>query len=267
MSDRKALQAGTSHFLGQNFAKAFDISFQNRKDEMDYAWTTSWGVSTRLIGAVVMTHSDNDGLVLPPRIAPVKAAILPISSDEGKIADELEPAAKKMSQELNAALGGIWTKVDTQYHMRPGDRFFFHLQRGVPLRIELGEREHAEGKVTLVRRDTGAKEKLSADVLASRVPQILEEMQEGLYAKALAFREANTFDVSSKEELKAFFGKEAPGGFARAYFAGSAEDEKDIKDYTGGATIRCYPAEDESAGKCVHTGRDGARPAIFAKAY
>ncbi len=268
MSDKKALQAGTSHFLGQNFAKAFEISFQNKQGEMDFAWTTSWGVSTRLIGAIIMTHSDNDGLVLPPRVAPVKVAILPISSDEEKIANVLEPEAKKISQELNAVLGGIWTKVDTQYHLRPGDRFFHHLQRGVPIRLELGEREAAEGKVTLVRRDTGAKEQLSTDALAARVPQILEDMQNGLYAKALAFREANTFDVSSKEELKAFFEKGAKGGFARAYFAGSAEDEKDIKDYTGGATIRCYPTEDDGAtGKCIHTGKDGGRLAVFAKAY
>ena len=267
MSDKKALQAGTSHFLGQNFAKAFDISFQDKNGQMDHAWTTSWGVSTRLIGAIIMTHADNDGLVLPPRVAPVKAAILPISSDEAKLADKLEPMAEKLSKELNTALNAFCTKVDKQYHMRPGDRFFYNLQKGVPLRVEIGEREAEEGTVTVVRRDTGKKETVSVDTAATRVQELLTEIQNGLYEKAKKFRTDNTFDVSSLDELKEFFGKNAKGGFAQAYFAGSCEDEKDIKDVTGGATIRVFPQDDESTGKCIYTGKEGARKAVFAKAY
>jgi len=267
MSDKKALQAGTSHFLGQNFAKAFDISFQDQKGEMDYAWTTSWGVSTRLIGAIIMTHGDDDGLVLPPRVAPVKVAVVPISRDEARLRDEIEPTAERIAKQIDTALGGFCAKVDKQYHLRPGDRFFHHLQRGVPLRVELGEKEFAENKATLVRRDTGAKEQVALDILADRVKTVLDEIQNNLYDTARKFREENTYDVSSLDELKEHFRKDGPGGFVRAYFAGSKEDEKEIKDVTGGATIRCMPMEDETRGKCVYTGKEGARRAVFAKAY
>lgn len=267
MGDKKALQAGTSHFLGQNFARAFEISFQDRNGEMDFAWTTSWGVSTRLIGALIMTHADNDGLILPPRVAPIKAAIVPISSSEERLKNDLEPMAGKISQLLNTVLGSLCTVVDRQYHLRPGDRFFRHLQKGVPLRIEIGEKEFADDTVTLVRRDDSTKERVSVESLASRVANILDDMQDGLYKRALDFRKANTFDISSLDELKAFFTKEKAGGFARAHFDGSADDEKDIKDITGGATIRCMPIDDESRGRCIYTGRENARSVIFAKAY
>jgi prolyl-tRNA synthetase len=273
MGDRKALQAGTSHFLGQNFARAFDISFQNKNGEMDFAWTTSWGVSTRLIGAIIMTHSDDDGLVLPPRIAPVKAAVIPISNDESKLQDVLAPMAQGIARELNESSGvsgvsgGMCAQVDRQYHMRPADRFFHHLQRGVPVRIELGEREHDARRVTVVRRDTAQKEQVSLDALTDYVKTLLSDIQNDLYAKARAFRDDNTHDVSSMAELKEFFSKDSRGGFARAYFAGSSDDERDIKDMTGGATIRCMPSDDETRGKCVYTGAPGARRAVFAKAY
>lgn len=267
MGDKKALQAGTSHFLGQNFARAFEISFQDKNGEMDFAWTTSWGVSTRLIGALIMTHADNDGLILPPRVAPIKAAIVPISSSEERLKNDLEPTAGKISQLLNTVLGSLSTVVDRQYHLRPGDRFFRYLQKGVPLRIEIGEKEFADDTVTLVRRDDSTKERVSVDSLASRVANILDDMQGGLYKRALDFRKANTFDISSLDELKAFFTKEKAGGFARAHFDGSADDEKDIKDITGGATIRCMPIDDESRGRCIYTGRENARSVIFAKAY
>lgn len=267
MGDKKALQAGTSHFLGQNFARAFEISFQDKNGEMDFAWTTSWGVSTRLIGALIMTHADNDGLILPPRVAPIKAAIVPISSSEERLKNDLEPTAGKISQLLNTVLGSLCTVVDRQYHLRPGDRFFRYLQKGVPLRIEIGEKEFADDTVTLVRRDDSTKERVSVDSLASRVANILDDMQGGLYKRALDFRKANTFDISSLDELKAFFTKEKAGGFARAHFDGSADDEKDIKDITGGATIRCMPIDDESRGRCIYTGRENARSVIFAKAY
>lgn len=267
MGDKKALQAGTSHFLGQNFARAFEISFQDKNGEMDFAWTTSWGVSTRLIGALIMTHADNDGLILPPRVAPIKAAIVPISSSEERLKNDLEPTAGKISQLLNTVLGSLCTVVDRQYHLRPGDRFFRYLQKGVPLRIEIGEKEFADDTVTLVRRDDSTKERVSVDSLASRVANILDDMQSGLYKRALDFRKANTFDISSLDELKAFFTKEKAGGFARAHFDGSADDEKDIKDITGGATIRCMPIDDENRGRCIYTGRENARSVIFAKAY
>ena len=267
MSDKKALQAGTSHFLGQNFAKAFDISFQDKNGERAYAWTTSWGSSTRLIGAMVMTHSDDDGLVLPPRIAPVKAVIVPISSDEGKLRDKLEPEAESMLAELNAALGGPHAKIDKQYHMRPGDRFFHHLQRGVPVRIELGEKEFERGELAVVRRDTSAKENVSRAALAGYVKDLLAEIQNDLHSRALAFREANTHDAENMEELKSLFAPGGKGGFARAYFGGSPEDEGEIKYAAGGATIRCMPQDDDTRGNCIYTGKPGARRAIFAKAY
>jgi prolyl-tRNA synthetase len=266
MGDKKALQAGTSHFLGQNFARAFDISFQNREGDKEFAWTTSWGASTRLIGALIMTHADDDGLVLPPRIAPVKAVIIPISSDEATVREKLEPEADSIARSLDAALGLPCVKVDRQYHMRPGDRFFHHLQRGVPIRVELGEKELAAGRLTVVRRDTSKKESVSRDALVTRVEELLFEIQNDLYDRARAFREANTHDISSAAELKDFF-RSGDGGFARAYFGGSKEDEKDIKDITGGATIRCMPLDDETRGKCVYTGNPDARATIFAKAY
>jgi prolyl-tRNA synthetase len=267
MGDKKALQAGTSHFLGQNFAKAFDISFQDKNGERAFAWTTSWGVSTRLIGAIIMTHGDDDGLVLPPRVAPLKAVIVPISSDENKLRDKLEPMAEQLSGELNAALGGLYSKVDKQYHRRPGDRFFHYRPRGVPVRIELGEKEHDSGSVTVVRRDTAAREKVSRESLAGHVKGLMTEIQDNLYDKAKAFREANTHDVRDMEELKEFFSDGGTGGFARVFFGGSAEDEGEIKYVTGGATIRCMPQDDDERGTCIYTGKPGARRVILAKAY
>ncbi|MDR1916852.1 MAG: proline--tRNA ligase [Synergistaceae bacterium] len=268
MGDKKALQAGTSHFLGQNFARAFNISFQNKNGEMDFAWTTSWGVSTRLIGALIMTHADNDGLVLPPRIAPVKVVIIPISKDERKIKDELEPLAENIMRQLNSALNGLYAQVDKQYHMRPADRFFYHLQRGVPVRIELGEGEYDARKFTVVRRDTSEKERISVEAIADRVKTLLKDIQDNLYYKARTFRDDNTHDVLSLGELKEFFAKDSSkGGFARAYFSGSSDDERDIKDITGGATIRCMPVDDDTRGPCIYTGHPDARRVIFAKAY
>ncbi|MDR1482915.1 MAG: proline--tRNA ligase [Synergistaceae bacterium] len=267
MGDKKALQAGTSHFLGQNFARAFDISFQNRDGEIEFAWTTSWGVSTRLIGALIMTHADNDGLVLPPNVAPVKAAIIPISDDDEKLKDDLEPMAEAISSRLDRALGAQATKIDRQYHIRPVDRFFHHLQRGVPLRIEIGAREFAGNLVRIVRRDTSEREMVSLDTIESRVKDLLSDIQNRMYKQAYDFLQKNTRDVSNFEEMKEFFASKDSGGFARAFFAGSCDDEDEIKSVTGGVTVRCMPADDDTRGKCVFTGRDNARRAIFAKAY
>ncbi|MCL2010123.1 MAG: proline--tRNA ligase [Synergistaceae bacterium] len=264
MSDKKALQAGTSHFLGQNFARAFDIRFQNKDGELEECWTTSWGVSTRLIGAIIMTHSDDDGLVLPPKVAPTKAVILPIGTDERLLDDILLPKAREFSNRLNEALGGPHTIVDTQFHMRPGDRFFHHLQKGVPLRLELGEKDMESGTVRAVRRDGGEKIDLPHDSVVQSVEKILDDIQASLYSKARAFRETNTSQAASYDELKSLL--EEKGGFVEACFAGSPEDERRIKEETGGATPRCVPLTDMSVGKCVLTGREG-RKTIFAKAY
>lgn len=265
MSDKKALQAGTSHFLGQNFAKAFDIQFQDKDGTMQYAYTTSWGVSTRLIGAIIMTHSDNDGLVLPPRIAPVKCVIVPISTDDAKIESALLPKAEEFQKQLNAALGGRCVNIDKQFHMRPGDRFFSHLQKGVPLRIELGEKEYAAEKLRVVRRDTGEKLDIAWSEAAVAIPALLDEIQQNLYNRALQFRLANTHKAENLEEFKKLL--EEKGGFIEVFFAGSKEDEKAIKEATG-ATPRCFPfAHSEERGKCFYTGKENARKAIFAKAY
>lgn len=264
MSDTKALQAGTSHFLGQNFAHAFNIQYQNQKGEQEYAWTTSWGVSTRLIGALIMTHSDNDGLILPPRIAPVQVAILPISNKDSAIQEELLPKAREFSDKLNQALGGRFTCVDEQFFMRPGDRFFYHLQKGVPLRLELGEKDMAAGTVRAVRRDTGAKEDIPFENVVVRAQKLLDEIQQNLYRKALNFRNEHTASASSLQELKIII--EEKGGFVETYFAGTPEDEKKIKEETG-ATPRCIPLDSTERGTCFLTGASDARKTIFAKAY
>lgn len=264
MSDKRAAQAGTSHFLGQNFAKAFEIKFQSRTGEMEFAWTTSWGVSTRLIGAVIMTHADNDGLVLPPRIAPVKAVIVPISTDIARLEGEMSEKADEIKSQLNRAIGGRYVQVDRQFHLRPGDRFFSHLQKGVPLRLELGEKEMAAGKVRVVRRDTGEKLDVEWSALPETIPALLEEIQRNLYDRALRFRLDNTYQASTLAEFKKVL--EEKGGFIEVYFAGDYDDERAIKEATG-ATPRCHPMEDSSTGKCFYTGKEGGRKTIFAKAY
>ncbi|MCX7792616.1 MAG: proline--tRNA ligase [Chloroflexaceae bacterium] len=264
MSDKKALQAGTSHFLGQNFAKAFDIKFQDRDGEVRYAWTTSWGVSTRLIGALIMTHSDDDGLILPPKVAPVKLALLPISTDQDLISSTLEPKAEEIKAAIEAVIGRRTVELDTRYHLRPSDRFFHHLQRGVPLRAELGEKELANQTLRLVRRDTGERIDVPMEEAPRRVLEVLEQVQENLYRRALDFRLSNTFEVSSMDEFKEVL--DSKGGFISAFFGGTKEDERAIKEATG-ATVRCFPLEDHSTGTCFYTGRQGCKRAIFAKAY
>ena len=263
MSDTKALQAGTSHFLGQNFAHAFGIRFQNKVGELEECWTTSWGVSTRLIGAIIMTHSDDDGLILPPKVAPTKTVILPISTDERLLDNELLPKAREFSAQLNDALGGLYTTVDAQFHLRPVDRFFHHLQRGVPLRLEFGETDMKAGTARLVRRDTGEKLDVAHDALVSTVTKILDDIQSSLYNKAKSFREQHTSFAASYDEFKAIL--EEKGGFVETYFAGSSEDERRIREETG-ATPRCVPLNDKTTGKCILSGQEG-RKTIFAKAY
>ena len=263
MSDTRALQSATSHFLGQNFAKAFAIQFQNREGELAYCWTTSWGLSTRSVGAMIMVHSDDDGLVIPPRIAPVKAAILPISKDESIAANDILPKAKELAAKLDDELGGMFTKIDTDFHTRPGDRFFTHLQKGVPLRLELGEKDLAAGTVRIVRRDTGEKLDVANDAVIPTVKKLLDDIQANLFARAKSFREANTHDAKSYDELRELIDKQ--GGFVRAYFGGTPEDEVRIREETG-ATPRCV-LPGGNRGKCIITGRNDARLTVFAKAY
>ncbi|MBQ9389188.1 MAG: proline--tRNA ligase, partial [Synergistaceae bacterium] len=263
MSDTKALQSATSHFLGQNFSKAFEIQFQNREGELSYCWTTSWGLSTRSVGALIMTHSDDDGLVLPPRIAPVKAVILPISKDESIAEHDILPKAKELSAKLDDELGGMFTKVDTEFHMRPADRFFAHLQKGVPLRLELGEKDLAAGTVRLVRRDTGEKIDVKNEAVVPTVSKLLDDIQSNLFTRAKNFREENTHDASTYDELKEII--ETKGGFVRAYFGGTPDDETRIREETGATPRVILP--DSSKGKCIITGNDGARLTVFAKAY
>ena len=263
MSDTKALQAGTSHFLGQNFARAFEIQFQNKSGELEYCYTTSWGVSTRSIGAVIMTHSDDDGLILPPRIAPVKVVILPISRDESIAENIILPKAKELAEKLDEALGGLCVKVDTEFHMRPGDRFFTHIQKGVPLRLEIGEKDLNAGTVRFVRRDTGEKFDVKNENVIPEVIKTLDEIQANLFKRAKDFREANTHDAETYEEFKKIIDEK--GGFVRAHFAGTPEDEVSIREETG-ATPRCILTS-EKTGKCFITGKDNAKLTVFAKAY
>ena len=263
MTDGKALQSATSHYLGQNFARAFNIQYQSRTGELTYCYTTSWGMSTRTIGALIMVHSDDDGLVLPPNIAPIKAVILPISKDESKAVEEILPQAEELSIRLNAELGGHYTKVDKNFHDRPSDRFFTHLQQGVPLRLELGEKDISSGTVRVVRRDTGKRYDISREAIIPEVKTLLEQMQQDMYTKAAAYRKANTHIATSYDELKAIL-KET-GGFVQAYFGGSPADEVKIREETG-ATPRCILSSTER-GECIITGAANGRPTIFAKAY
>ena len=222
MSDKRALQVGTSHFLGQNFSKAFDISFQNRDGNMDYAWTTSWGTSTRLIGAVIMTHSDDDGLVLPPRLAPVKAVLVPISTDERKLEDMLLPKARELANRLEAVLGPRSVIVDSQFHLRPSDGFFYHLQRN-SVEARVGRREWDRCALRAVRRDTAQGNPW--DAVDNAVPRILKEMQRAL-RRALAFREANTTMQALSMNLRSCWRK---GRLHKSLFRRRSSGEKGHK--------------------------------------
>lgn len=273
MQDHKALQAGTSHFLGQNFGKAFDVQFQTRDGKLDYAWATSWGVSTRLIGAVIMTHSDDKGLVLPPTLAPEQVVLVPIFKNENKAA-VLEYAGR-MEAALKAA--GVRAVLDTDDTSSPGWKFAEWEMRGVPLRIEVGPRDMAAGKAVLVRRDTGEKTVVSAEEASARAAELLDAIQKNLYDRAKAYREANTKDVTDYEGMKSFYGKvgdesegiaTARGGFARALWCGSPECEAKLKADMK-VTLRCMPLDDQEnvTGTCALCGAPAHHRAIFARNY
>ena len=260
MQDKKALQAGTSHMLGQNFAKAFDVKFTNEKGDLEFAWQTSWGVSTRLIGALIMVHSDDKGLVLPPKLAPLPVVIVAVGQGT-ETYDQVIQYANELKTELEKQ--SIKAKVDDR-ELRPGEKYFHWEKRGVPIRIEVGPKDMEKSSVVMVRRDTGEKIFIAQSEAVTKITETLVEIQNNLYARALHFREENTFTVDSWEEFKT---KIEEGGFLKAHWCGEADCEAQIKEETK-ATIRCIPFDqEEESRKCVHCGRNSGGRVIFAKAY
>ena len=262
MQDGKALQAGTSHFLGQNFAKAFDVKFTNKEGKQEYVWATSWGVSTRLMGALIMTHSDDNGLVLPPKLAPIQVVIVPIFKTEeeknaiGNFVDEL-------ISELKAK--GISVKFDDRDTQRPGFKFAEWELKGVPLRVAIGGRDMENKTVEIARRDTQTKETVSQENLDQYIKELLNEIQENLFTKAFNFRNEHVTEVNSFDEFKEVL--ETKGGFLLAHWDGTPETEEQIKELTK-ATIRCIPMDrKEEEGVCVLTGKPSKGRVLFAKAY
>lgn len=261
MQDGKALQCGTSHFLGQNFAKSFDVQFVNKENQLEYAWATSWGVSTRLMGALIMAHSDDNGLVLPPKLAPIQVVIVPIYKTPEDLAKISEKVASIVGQ-LKAA--GISVKYDDSDNQRSGWKFAEYELKGVPVRLAIGMRDMENGTVEVARRDTLTKETQPIDTITDHIKTLLTEMQANIYAKALAFREDNTFLVDTWDEFKDQIEK---GGFIMAHWDGTDETEAAIKEETK-ATIRCIPLNSvEEAGKCVYSGKESAKRVVFARAY
>ncbi len=260
MGDKKALQAGTSHNLGQNFAKAFDVKYQTKEGVAEYVWATSWGVSTRLIGALVMAHGDDAGLILPPRLAPIQAVVVPIfRKDDEKV--PVMDACTKLIAELRAA--GIRTHLDDR-DQRPGWKFAEWELKGVPVRIEMGPKDLAAGEVRVGFRHSGEKQQEKADSLAAKLPAILEAAQQGLFDRAVEFRKANTHRVDSWDEFKE---RLDAGGFLYAHWDGTTATEEKIQKETK-ATIRCIPLDDDMEdGKCVFSGEPSKRRVMFAKAY
>jgi len=261
MQDGKALQAGTSHFLGQNFAKAFEVQFLNKENQLEYVWGTSWGVSTRLMGALIMAHSDDDGLVLPPKLAPIQVVIVPIYRNEEQL-EQLTARIKPVMQELRRA--GISVKYDDNDNNKPGWKFAEYELRGVPVRLAMGMRDLENNTVEVARRDLKTKETVAFDGIVAHVQALLEDIQQSIYQKALAFREANTFRVDTFEQFKEQIEK---GGFILAHWDGTNETEEAIKEETK-ATIRCIPLEGgEEEGVCVYSGKPSSRRVVFARAY
>ncbi len=262
MQDGKALQAGTSHFLGQNFAKAFDVKFANKEGKQDYVWATSWGVSTRLMGALIMTHSDDQGLVLPPSLAPNQVVIVPIYKSE----EDLNAITEVANSIISDFRGKhITVKFDNRTTHRPGAKFAQHELQGVPLRIAIGARDLANGTVEIARRDTLTKEIVALDNLNDKVEGLLKEIQDTLYSKALDFRNNHITEVDTFDEFKDVL--ETKTGFISAHWDGTNETEDKIKELTK-ATIRCIPLEGkDEEGLCVYSGQPSKRRVLFAKAY
>ena len=262
MQDGKALQAGTSHFLGQNFAKAFDVKFTDKEGKLDYVWATSWGVSTRLMGALIMAHSDDLGLVLPPKLAPIQVVIVPIYKGE----DQLNQISEKVNIiKKNLENKGISVKYDNRDTHKPGFKFAEYELKGVPVRIAIGPRDIENNTLEIARRDTLEKEIKPQEGIEDYIVNLLNNIQENIYSKALKFREENTYSVDTYDEFKDII--ENKGGFVLAHWDGSAETEQKIKNETK-ATIRCIPLDaQEEEGKCIYTGKPSNKRALFAKAY
>ena len=261
MQDGKALQAGTSHFLGQNFAKAFDVQFVNKDNKLEYVWATSWGVSTRLMGALIMAHSDNNGLVLPPKVAPIQVVIVPIYKNAEQL-DAISGKVAPIANELKRL--GISVKYDNADNKKPGWKFSEYELKGVPVRLAMGGRDLENGTVEVMRRDTLEKETRPMEGIVEYVQTLLDEIQQNIFRKAVAFRDSVTRDVPDYETFKSEIEK---GGFLRCYWDGSPEDEDRIKEETK-ATIRCILLrEAETEGKCMLTGRSTKRLVLFARSY
>ncbi len=262
MQDGKALQAGTSHFLGQNFAKAFDVKFTNKEGKIDHVWATSWGVSTRLIGALIMAHSDDAGLVLPPKLAPIQVVIIPVYKTDAEF-DQITAIANDLSTKLK--MRNISVKYDQRDTQRPGFKFAEYEMKGVPVRLAIGARDLENGTVEVVRRDTKEKQTISRDNLDQFVEDLLGEIQSNIYTKALHFRNQNTREVNSYDEFKRVLDEQP--GFISAHWDGTPETEKQIKDETK-ATIRCIPLNNkQEEGKCIVTGNPSSQRVLFARAY
>jgi prolyl-tRNA synthetase len=262
MQDGKALQTGTSHFLGQNFAKAFDVKFATKEGGLEYVWGTSWGVSTRLMGALIMTHSDDDGLVLPPQLAPIQVVIVPVFFNEAQLA-QISDRAHQIKKDLEAK--SISVKYDDRDTQKPGWKFAEYELKGVPVRIAIGARDLENGTAEVARRDTKSKATYPLDNIADQVEGLLTEIQENLYQKAVQFRADNTTRVESYEEFKQVL--DTKGGFVLAHYDGTSETEDRIKEETK-ATVRCLPlAFEPEAGVCMVTGQPSTRRVVFARAY
>ncbi|MFW0738054.1 proline--tRNA ligase [Flavobacterium sp. T12S277] len=262
MQDGKALQAGTSHFLGQNFAKAFDVKFANAEGKQEHVWGTSWGVSTRLMGALIMTHSDDQGLVLPPNLAPIQVVIVPIYKTDEQLA-EITAAVNELTAKLRKLK--ISVKYDDRTTQKPGFKFAEWELKGVPVRIAVGPKDLENGTFEVARRDTLTKEVVSAEGIVNYVNDLLEQIQTDLYNRALNYRDTHITEVNSFEEFKQIL--DGKGGFVSAHWDGTAATEEKIKDLTK-ATIRCIPLDAvEEAGTCVFTGNPSAKRVLFAKAY
>lgn len=262
MQDGKALQAGTSHFLGQNFAKAFDVKYATKEGGQEYVWATSWGVSTRLMGALIMTHSDDHGLVLPPKLAPTQVVIVPIYKGEEQL-NELNAHVEGLVKELRSK--GISVKYDNRDTHKPGFKFNEYELKGVPLRIAIGPRDLENGTYELARRDTLTKETVSADGISELVVQLLDEIQDNLWTKALNHRSENITEVEDYDTFKEVL--EQKGGFISAHWDGTAETEDRIKEETK-ATIRCIPIDQKiEEGSCIYSGKPSKGRVLFAKAY
>ena len=263
MQDGKALQSGTSHFLGQNFAKAFDVTYTTKEGKQEYVWATSWGVSTRLMGALIMAHSDNNGLVLPPKLAPIQVAMVPIYKGEEQLklmTEKMEAIAAELRKR------GISVKVDTRDNVRSGFKFAEYELKGVPVRLALGPRDLENGTIELARRDTLSKEVVSQEGLTERIVALMDEIQANIYQKALNYRNSMITKADSWEEFIDILDNK--GGFVSAHWDGTPETEQAIKEATK-ATIRCIPIDmvDEEEGKCIFSGKPSSRRVLFARSY